>query len=1679
MIHTPKISKVAWLFTLLLLTPLARGQSLNDAYEFTTGVNASLWEDMTGATTLNLSRDDRAYTSLIPIGFNFNLAGTTYQNWTVNTNGCIRLGDIPVGTSYYTKPFSEANASQNLPKIVVLGCDGYIEPDEGYVKYKLFGTTEATRKLVIEYRNSTFTAASRNYPVTVQVQLKESDRSITYVFGEVPEVLPAVNYQMGVASGVNDIVLFNTTNHTADFLTEAPPISVYNPSGTWPEQNRYYKLTYNPNLCFFPGEITLENIDTTHATVRWDVLDANDNYSVCVDSSPCQIVNGDHLDLTGLAPGASHSVTVRRICSSTDSSRTKTAFFHTTNIPANGCIDPTNFNSGYITAYYGTFNNPYANTGIINSGPNSSASRHTIHTNVNEKDPRTGSRLSTVPPGGASSVRLGNWQTNYEAEAILYVMKVDTTVSDLLILQYAAVLQDPNHSPEDQPRFRLEILNSNMQLIDPVCGAADFIANSNLGWNTYGTNLWKDWTTVGIDLSPYAGQIISIRLTTYDCDQGAHYGYAYFSLSCGRKNMQSESCGDNTDNTFTVPAGFNYLWYTDTPSSPISTSQSLNVSTNTNTIYHCLLSFIDKPQCNFTMSVLAGVRYPLSIFDTTMVVNNCQFDVSFTNRSTISADGVTPSGTGEGCETAWWDFGNGDTSSFYHASTHYDHPGTYTVTLVSTIANGLCADTLQRTIDILPPGPNPTIIGPTERCLGDPIPDTLYIQNAAWSSLGNDTMIVTPTQTTTYTVSATDDANCTYSLEHTIAIHPTYSRRDTAVICTPELPFTYGSLVIATASDTGSYSYKELTIHGCDSTGTVFLTVNDTSSTDTMATACESFTWHGTTYTTEGSVATRVTPNIFGCDSTTTLHLTLHQSSDTTLHDTIIENQLPYIFNDVSFSSDAFDTAIIIPNSFGCDSNITYTLFVHWNVDTTLYDTLCNDQLPYVWNGIAFDTTVNQTVTMTRSLVLLNRYGADSTITMNLTIHPLYDHHLSVAICDNQQYTFGDSTFLGGNGSIVHLDSLRSQHGCDSLSTLHLTVHPTFDHHTYDTICSNQSIVFTNTTYNTTGDYPHTLQSQHQCDSLSTLHLQVWPAYDIHTYDTLCDDSSRFFIDTTYRLTGNYTHHFHTSFSCDSLHTLHLKIYPTYDIHLFDTIYEGDTYLFEATLYDTTGIYPHLLSATFGCDSLRTLHLQRNRRTYVDSVVCQNHLPMTWNGLLFADGNGSRSGNLQTLKDSVHLSGLDGIDSLVVMTVTAKDTSASVDIIHSCDSLLWNDGILYISSTSKPSIVLQNQLGCDSIRHLNLTLNHTHHFTEHISACDSMLWIDGQWYYRDTAGHAGPVGSRHAIGPVDTLVTRSGCDSVVSLDLQVHYATYEESLDTFCYNQTYHWRDFSLHGDSLHTTVDHYLTDTLRTIDGCDSVLAIRLTQMAQPAISFYFEHDCDQLSYRLTGTTNVPYITWSSVPYDSLLDGHEHDAHLTVSPHSVTDYLLYVDYYETPFCPYTETLTLRPITIPKAVLEVNPEALKYNAMDYNAYDASLPYEDRTWYVDWMQQDETSRHLSGQGSPENDSIVIALRVYNGQCYDTAVYILPVLKVLVLAPNVFTPSLDINNRFTIATQGVIDGELFIYNREGLLVFRTKDFNQQGWDGAGCVQGNYVWRLDYHAVDHPEMLKSTVGSILLLR
>ena len=258
------------------------------------------------------------------------------------------------------------------------------------------------------------------------------------------------------------------------------------------------------------------------------------------------------------------------------------------------CIDFTNFYSPGCTRTIGTFSNPYAD--VVPSYDNSD--RHVVNTVSAGYDPNTGYRLRIVPVGESASVRLGNPYTGAQAESISYTYTVDTNSSDLLFLKYAAVLQDPGHPQIQQPRLTLEILNTNNQQINPSCTYANFYASQLLGWNTYGNVVWKDWTTVGVDLSQYHGQTIKVRMTTYDCSRRGHYGYAYIILSCGKKSVSLlNPCNSVETVHFSAPAGFNYTWY-NSSNSVISHSQDIVVPAD-NSSYRCVCSFVGNSSCSF------------------------------------------------------------------------------------------------------------------------------------------------------------------------------------------------------------------------------------------------------------------------------------------------------------------------------------------------------------------------------------------------------------------------------------------------------------------------------------------------------------------------------------------------------------------------------------------------------------------------------------------------------------------------------------------------------------------------------------------------------------------------------------------------------------------------------------------------------------------------------------------------------------------------------------------------------------------------------------------------------------------------------------------------------------------------------------------------------------------------
>ena len=347
--------------------------------------------------------------------------------------------------------------------------------------------------------------------------------------------------------------------------------------------------------------------------------------------------------------------------------------------------------------------------GAIDYGPEEVDSRHTVNWDIHAYDPRTHNLLPLIPDGELATVRLGNWKYNNEWESVTYDYYVDSVYS-ILVLKYAVVLEDPGHPKREQPHFTLSVKDQNGQEVDAACGSADFYSgrssgNKGDGWH-YESNLsWKEWTTYGINLGQFVGQRLKITFSTYDCTQGAHYGYAYFTLGCAKGKIEGISCGDDAKLTAQAPDGFAYEWAsTHDTTVVVSTERTLEVDAMDTATYRCRLIYLDQPDCHFDLYSSLLPRYPVAALSYKYEPNNCENRVVFKNQSHIVTkyDGDT-TGThhyDEPCEEHEWVI-NGE--RFSDENPVYVFPqegGQFPVTLFASIADGKCTDDTTFTVDI-------------------------------------------------------------------------------------------------------------------------------------------------------------------------------------------------------------------------------------------------------------------------------------------------------------------------------------------------------------------------------------------------------------------------------------------------------------------------------------------------------------------------------------------------------------------------------------------------------------------------------------------------------------------------------------------------------------------------------------------------------------------------------------------------------------------------------------------------------------------------------------------------------------------------------------------------------------------------------------------------------------------
>lgn len=229
-----------------------------------------------------------------------------------------------------------------------------------------------------------------------------------------------------------------------------------------------------------------------------------------------------------------------------------------------------------------------------------------------------------------------------------------------------------------------------------------------------------------------------------------------------------------------------------------------------------------------------------------------------------------------------------------------------------------------------------------------------------------------------------------------------------------------------------------------------------------------------------------------------------------------------YTLNNQTYNSSGIYTQILV-NSFGCDSVITLNLTIGGSV-TNLTVSSCNS---YTWQ--------EQTYTSSGiySVLFIDRFGCDSILNLNLTVNNNILTTINATICEGQVYA-------GHTTSGTYIDTYPASNGCDSIRTLQLVVNPKSYSTINYTICEGQSYLG----YGVAGTYVDTYMASNGCDSIRTLILQINPRTYSSNNVSICEGEFFYVANANQTLTGIYRDTLTGSLGCDSVITTYLTVNP-------------------------------------------------------------------------------------------------------------------------------------------------------------------------------------------------------------------------------------------------------------------------------------------------------------------------------------------------------------------------------------------------------------------------------------------------------------------------------------------------------------------------------------------------------
>ncbi|MCG8698043.1 MAG: T9SS type A sorting domain-containing protein [Bacteroidales bacterium] len=327
------------------------------------------------------------------------------------------------------------------------------------------------------------------------------------------------------------------------------------------------------------------------------------------------------------------------------------------------------------------------------------------------------------------------------------------------------------------------------------------------------------------------------------------------------------------------------------------------------------------------------------------------------------------------------------------------------------------------------------------------------------------------------------------------------------------------------------------------------------------------------------------------------------------------------------------------------------------------------------------------------------------------------------------------------------------------------------------------------------GTYTDTIPNYNGCDSIITIYLTINEPLIRTDVITACD-SYNWIDGYTYTESNNTAEYIiKNEVGCDSIIKLDLTIYKSTTWTDVITACDSYTWIDGYTYTESNNTAEYIIKNEAGCDSIIKLDLTIYKSpTYTDVITaCKSY---TWiDGYTYTESNNTAE---YIIKNEV------GCDSIIKLDLTIYNTTTWTDVVTACKSYTWIDGYTYTESNNTAEYIINNENGCDSIIKLDLTIYNTTTWTDKVTACDSYTWIDG-YTYTESNNTAEYV-----------INNENGCDSIIKLDLTIWEST-ESTITVYETGDSYTAPD-----GYIYTTEGTY-TATIKNDKGCDSTITIKL----------------------------------------------------------------------------------------------------------------------------------------------------------------------------------------------------------------------------------------------------------------